>query len=82
MHTFSLVSVGFVPGQQDLTSDAIEPLIKVQGSSLFTKMPSGYAWVRFSFGREFDDSYNMCNILSRWAHLQDVKILTDSDLEV
>ena len=46
-------------------------LIKVQGSSLFTKMGM--------HGREFDDS---CNILSRWAHLQDVKILTDSDLEV
>ena len=29
MHTFLMVFVGFVPGQQDLTSDAIEPLIKV-----------------------------------------------------
>ena len=38
MYTFLIVSVGFVPGQQDLTSDAIELLIKVQGSSLFTKM--------------------------------------------
>ena len=44
MHTFSLVSVGFVPGKKDLTSDAIEPLIKVQCSP---KMPSVYARARF-----------------------------------
>ena len=41
-----------------------------------------YEYVRLSFGLEFDDFCNVCNLLSRWAQLQDVTIFTDSDLQV
>lgn len=50
-----------------------------RGSRLLIVLQNAF-WI---WGKsEFDDSCNMCNVLSRWGQLQDVKILKDSDLRI